>query len=41
MEKWMDNKDKDVSWVMKENLKKKHPLKMDAEWVNECLQKLG
>jgi hypothetical protein len=41
MEKRMDSKDKDVRWVMKENLKKNRLLKIDAEWVNECLQKLG
>ncbi len=41
MEKWMYSKDKDVRWVMKENLKKNRLLKMDAYWVHECLQKLG
>jgi hypothetical protein len=41
MEKWMDSEDKDVRWVMKENLKKNRLFKMDVDWVNKCLQKLG
>jgi len=41
MEKWVDSKDKDIRWMMKENLKKNRLIRVDAVWVNECLQKLG
>jgi len=34
MEKWMANPDKDIRWIMKENLKKRRLVRMDAEWVN-------
>lgn len=40
MEKWLESKDKDTSWVMKENLKKNRLIKMDAEWVKACNAKL-
>lgn len=33
MEKWFVNKDKDIRWIMKENLKKNRLLKMDMEWT--------
>ena len=35
MEKWLTNLDKDVRWVMKENLKKERLARMDVEWVEE------
>lgn len=34
MEKWLDHQDKDILWMMKENLKKNRLIKMDADWVN-------
>lgn len=40
MEKWLESKDKDISWMMKENLKKNRLIKMDADWVKECNRKL-
>jgi hypothetical protein len=40
MEKWLLSTDKDVRWMMKENLKKNRLVKMDADWVEECLKKL-
>jgi hypothetical protein len=40
MEKWLVSTDRDVRWMMKENLKKNRLLKMDANWVKECLKKL-
>jgi hypothetical protein len=40
MEKWLDSEDRDVSWVMKENLKKNRLIKMDADWVKGCNSKL-
>jgi hypothetical protein len=33
MEKWTDNRNRDVQWMMKENLKKNRLIKMDANWV--------
>ena len=33
MEKWFSSHDKDIRWVMRENLKKNRLLKMDAKWV--------
>jgi hypothetical protein len=33
MEKWLQNSDKDIQWIMKENLKKKRLARMDANWV--------
>ncbi len=41
MERWVDSDDKDVHWIMKENLKKKRLVKMDAAWVKKCMKKLG
>jgi len=40
MEKWLETPDKDIHWMMKENLKKNRLVKMDADWVQECLKKL-
>ena len=36
MEKWLNSPDKDIHWVMKENLKKNRLIKMDADWVKAC-----
>ena len=33
MEKWSTDTDKDIHWIMKENLKKKRLVRMDADWV--------
>jgi len=33
MEKWIMNKDQDIEWIMKENLKKNRLQKMDSRWV--------
>ena len=40
MERWLSNPDKDVSWIMKENLKKKRLARMDATWVADCLAQI-
>jgi hypothetical protein len=32
MERWFDSQDRDVRWVMRENLKKKRLARMDAAW---------
>ena len=33
MEKWLASDDRDVAWLMKQNLKKARLTRMDAEWV--------
>jgi hypothetical protein len=40
MEKWSRSEDKDIQWMMKENLKKNRLVKMDANWVKECMKLL-
>jgi len=37
MEKWLQMPDKDIQWIMQENLKKNRLLRMDARWVEQCL----
>jgi hypothetical protein len=41
LEKWVRNKDKNVIWIVKQNLKKKWLLKMDKEWVSSQQQKIN
>ncbi len=38
MEKWLLMQDKDVLWIMKENLKKNRLKRMDAQWVERWLK---
>jgi hypothetical protein len=40
MEKWMNKSDKDVQWIMKENLKKARLARMDADWVKKWCDKI-
>lgn len=35
MEKWLVTTDKDIQWVMQENLKKTRLARMDSEWVRK------
>ena len=35
MEKWLQNSDKDIHWIMQENLKKKRLERMDSIWVDK------
>jgi hypothetical protein len=35
MERWLAHPDKDIRWIMRENLKKKRLLRLDAEWVEK------
>jgi len=35
MEKWIQNKDKNIVWILRENLKKNRLMKMDKEWVQK------
>jgi hypothetical protein len=39
MEKWLVTPDKDVQWIMKENLRKARLARMDADWVKEWQRK--
>lgn len=41
MERWFSSDDKDVLWVMKENLRKKRLARVDAEWVEKWKAELG
>jgi hypothetical protein len=38
LEKWLQSADKDVRWVMRENLKKNRLIRLDEDWVN-CWKK--
>jgi hypothetical protein len=40
MEKWLVKSDKNVRWIMKENLKKARLVRMDAEWVKKWRGKI-
>ena len=40
MEKWLSSQDQNIRWMMKENLKKNRLIKMDADWVKVCTEKL-
>jgi hypothetical protein len=35
MEKWLQNSDKDIRWIMKENLNKARLSRMDPDWVKK------
>jgi hypothetical protein len=41
IERWFSSDDKDVLWIMKENLRKKRLIRMDAEWVARWKVQLG
>ncbi|MDF2892567.1 MAG: hypothetical protein K0R80_2934 [Clostridia bacterium] len=38
-ERWLDSEDKDIKWIVKENLNKNRLIKMDKDWVTRCIQK--
>lgn len=40
IEKWLSSPDRDIRWIMKENLGKKRLLRLNADWVQESLTKL-
>ena len=40
LEKWFACPDKDIRWIMKENLKKKRLARMDAEWTVQWLARM-
>jgi hypothetical protein len=41
MERWFSSTDKDVRWIMKENLKKNRLVRMDKAWVEACLAQIS
>jgi hypothetical protein len=41
LERWLNSPDKDIRWVMRENLKKNRLAKMDAAWVESSLKRLA
>ena len=40
MEKWFIYEDKDVKWIMKENLEKNRLIKIDPDWTDYWKLKL-
>ena len=40
MERWFASEDRDVRWIMRENLKKNRLAKMDAKWVKNWQDKM-
>ena len=40
MEKWLASPDRDIRWIMKENLKKNRLVRVDPNWVAERLMQL-
>jgi hypothetical protein len=40
MEKWIASEDKDIKWIMKENLKKNRIIRCDEKWVSKMNQKI-
>ena len=41
MEKWLVDTDRDVRWIMKENLKKNRLARVDTNWVREWQSRVG
>jgi hypothetical protein len=41
MEKWFLSEDKDIRWIMKENLRKERLLRMDSNWSEKWKKALG
>jgi hypothetical protein len=41
LEKWVGNKNKEIIWIMRENLKKNRLLKMDKEWVRKQTERIN
>jgi hypothetical protein len=41
MEKWIPSDDRDIRWIMKNNLKKNRLIKMDSNWVKAQVQELS
>ena len=41
IDKWLLDPDKDIRWIMKQNLIKARLSRMDADWVEDCRKKLS
>jgi len=41
MEKWIQSEDKNIVWIMKENLKKNRLMKMDKEWLLKQMKQMS
>jgi hypothetical protein len=41
MEKWLVKSDKDIQWIMKENLRKARLARMDSDWVRKWRARMG
>lgn len=41
MEKWFASDDRDIAWILKQNLRKKRLVRMNAEWVERWKTQLG
>jgi hypothetical protein len=41
MERWLTSEDRDVRWIMRQNLQKQRLIRIDADWVAACLERLG
>jgi hypothetical protein len=41
MERWLSHEDRDIRWIMRQNLSKKRLERMDAEWVSTCKSQLA
>lgn len=39
-ERWFTSQDRDVRWVLNENLKKKRLERLDGAWVNRCRERI-
>jgi hypothetical protein len=40
MERWIGSTDRDVQWVMKQNLRKTRLTRLDPKWVKRAQQRL-
>lgn len=41
MEKWLNHPDRDIRWIMRENLKKARLARLDSEWVRRWQEDIG
>lgn len=41
MERWLASNDRDVRWIMRQNLAKQRLVRMDAGWVTACLVQIA
>ncbi len=40
-ENWLKSEDRDIQWILKENLKKNRLVRIDEAWVKNCIKKLN